>query len=434
MANYLHVAALIQEIPNCPLAPFLPFQNSSSFVYDAHWFIMNESLFLSEIISDSVEMSMVYLFGSDEPIIADWYSDTIEIEAIPTNDFYVNILSFTFFAGDIVSHKIIHKELNHRNKIKFGRYCGYYLSELIKPRHESTNVSIIEYLNAFINFLVNPDFCGQVVIPYYEINKSERELIKFMQTNGKIYFKITERYIAFVFDKSGHDFDNYDSNCDEFLRLIANILVSDFTKTHLLTRNKSVKSFAYNNRTTHYLNPDHKFAKKYTDVNLSITDPDILEECITDLIINPTTFVSEPYPFVKSFEILHCQDSIVEYRPIIELQESEFTKEYIKLFSDSFESYHGISFDQTLQCYIQNADNLYGEYLLNVKSIYSKFGKNGFQLSDSIVNERDDQLDEFENAYYGYSDFDKYNGAYGLDDDTIDTALEGDPENYWNID
>lgn len=30
--------------------------------------------------------------------------------------------------------------------------------------------------------------------------------------------------------------------------------------------------------------------------------------------------------------------------------------------------------------------------------------------------------------------YEKYNGAYGFDDDTIDSALEGDPENYWNID
>ena len=32
------------------------------------------------------------------------------------------------------------------------------------------------------------------------------------------------------------------------------------------------------------------------------------------------------------------------------------------------------------------------------------------------------------------SQYDKYNGAYGFDDDTIDSAFEGDPENYWNID
>ncbi|PVX46170.1 hypothetical protein C8C85_1996 [Flavobacterium sp. 103] len=30
--------------------------------------------------------------------------------------------------------------------------------------------------------------------------------------------------------------------------------------------------------------------------------------------------------------------------------------------------------------------------------------------------------------------YDKYKGAYGYDDDSIDNAFEGDPENYWNID
>lgn len=30
--------------------------------------------------------------------------------------------------------------------------------------------------------------------------------------------------------------------------------------------------------------------------------------------------------------------------------------------------------------------------------------------------------------------YSKYGGAYDLDDDTIEDAFEGDPENYWNID
>lgn len=30
--------------------------------------------------------------------------------------------------------------------------------------------------------------------------------------------------------------------------------------------------------------------------------------------------------------------------------------------------------------------------------------------------------------------YDKYGGIYGLDDNTIDSAFEGDPDNYWNID
>lgn len=30
--------------------------------------------------------------------------------------------------------------------------------------------------------------------------------------------------------------------------------------------------------------------------------------------------------------------------------------------------------------------------------------------------------------------YDKYNGVHGLDDETIESAFEGDPDNYWNID
>lgn len=51
-----------------------------------------------------------------------------------------------------------------------------------------------------------------------------------------------------------------------------------------------------------------------------------------------------------------------------------------------------------------------------------------------------DNMNDFD--FYDASDndignspgYEKYGGAYGLDDDTIDSAFEGDPENYWNID
>jgi len=49
--------------------------------------------------------------------------------------------------------------------------------------------------------------------------------------------------------------------------------------------------------------------------------------------------------------------------------------------------------------------------------------------------------DDDHTSYRDYDDYDydepsysKYGGAYGYDDDTIDSAFEGDPENYWNID
>jgi len=57
------------------------------------------------------------------------------------------------------------------------------------------------------------------------------------------------------------------------------------------------------------------------------------------------------------------------------------------------------------------------------------------------IRELGEVEEDYEPDYDGYDDYDdyspsydKYGGAYGYDDDTIDSAFEGDPENYWNID
>jgi hypothetical protein len=46
----------------------------------------------------------------------------------------------------------------------------------------------------------------------------------------------------------------------------------------------------------------------------------------------------------------------------------------------------------------------------------------------------DDDDDFYENYYDEGPSYSRYGGAYGFDDDTIDSAFEGNPENYWNID
>lgn len=59
--------------------------------------------------------------------------------------------------------------------------------------------------------------------------------------------------------------------------------------------------------------------------------------------------------------------------------------------------------------------------------------KNFFENTKDIQNNIDD--------YHEYDDIDEksfsyylYGGAYGYDDETINTAFEGDPENQWNVD
>ena len=50
-----------------------------------------------------------------------------------------------------------------------------------------------------------------------------------------------------------------------------------------------------------------------------------------------------------------------------------------------------------------------------------------------IVKQNTNNYNE-ENTNNQKNSYKKYNNAYGFDDNTIDNAFEGDPENYWNID
>lgn len=87
-----------------------------------------------------------------------------------------------------------------------------------------------------------------------------------------------------------------------------------------------------------------------------------------------------------------------------------------------------------------NLDHFYisDEIIAEIKVI-----KPDFTITEEGKQKLADKYSTWENEQQGddYDDYDdyspsyeKYGGAYGYDDDTIDNAFEGDPENYWNID
>ena len=75
-----------------------------------------------------------------------------------------------------------------------------------------------------------------------------------------------------------------------------------------------------------------------------------------------------------------------------------------------------------------NVSTKFEDFLSSLKADENLFG----------VVELGEDEESYEPDYDDYDDYspshDKYGGAYGYDDDTIDSAFEGDPENYWNID
>jgi hypothetical protein len=87
-----------------------------------------------------------------------------------------------------------------------------------------------------------------------------------------------------------------------------------------------------------------------------------------------------------------------------------------------------------------NLDHFYitEEIITEIKEI-----KPDFTITEEGKQKLEDKYSSWENEqqqddYDDYDDYSpsyvKYGGDYGYDDDTIDSAFEGDPENYWNID
>ena len=64
------------------------------------------------------------------------------------------------------------------------------------------------------------------------------------------------------------------------------------------------------------------------------------------------------------------------------------------------------------------------------KNLYIEYYVTGVELPKQYDDDDSDLESDDESGYSSK----KYNGAYGYDDNTIDNAFEGDPENYWNID
>jgi len=90
----------------------------------------------------------------------------------------------------------------------------------------------------------------------------------------------------------------------------------------------------------------------------------------------------------------------------------EDLKELILLFSkDIMAMFQDLDFEEYL---LSNDDDIYNEYL------------SGYL--DYEEHDKDTRFDDEE------PEISKYGGIYGLDDETIDEAFEGDPEWYWNVD
>ena len=78
-----------------------------------------------------------------------------------------------------------------------------------------------------------------------------------------------------------------------------------------------------------------------------------------------------------------------------------------------------------------NVSTAFEDFLSSLKADENLFGVVEFGEDEEGYEPDYNDYDDYDDYSPSY---DKYGGAYGYDDDTIDSAFEGDPENYWNID
>lgn len=114
-----------------------------------------------------------------------------------------------------------------------------------------------------------------------------------------------------------------------------------------------------------------------------------------------------------------------------------------KLLANFFNNKNTDEFRKTVnQLLLNGSVSLTENRTLNVSTAFDDF-LSSLKADENLfgVVELGEDEEGYEPDYDDYDDYDdyspsydKYGGAYGYDDDTIDSAFEGDPENYWNID
>lgn len=112
-----------------------------------------------------------------------------------------------------------------------------------------------------------------------------------------------------------------------------------------------------------------------------------------------------------------------------------------KLLANNFNNKKTIEFWMTVRRLFENGSvDLTEDSTLSVATALEDF-IGSLKADEHLfgIIELDEDGIDYEQDYEDYEDnfsqsYEKYGGAYGYDDDTIDSAFEGDPENYWNID
>lgn len=377
--------------------------------YQGFWRLENDKLFLTKI--QSANLTLLDIFNTEQSVLAEWYSGSISIgigepEYREWFTYYEHYLWIDVNKGIVQKRKII-KSIESDFVINFGKYKGKRLSDVLRgkiDKNYNLALSFQEYIQEVFNFFKDPEYRQKIITPYFEITDDTKLLAtKIRKTNLK--YLMTQNFLAiekfFYINSSGEE------DTELFSQLLERIFTSNFS-TPLELAKTSFPEEAIAEQTL-LLNPDFSYLNwALKTVEKFSISPDLIAQ-------------TQKLKVLKKFKINRLNSTIFEYTPDIETIEYNFSSQVKEINLLKFQKEHQVIFDSDNNIYLIDLPlnellQQYGHYL--DESFISK-PKKVFSKNDS---------DEYRPDYF------KYKGAHGYDDNAIDNAFEGDPDNYWNID
>jgi len=408
-----------------PLYSYLVTRNDISFDlyttahwrgYQGYWKLEDDKLYLTDV--ESVNHSIQTIFQTSDPVLAEWFTGTIEIgfgEATHTewNITYENYLWLKLDNG-IVSDKKIIKQIDNNYIFDFGKYKGKTILDVVKGKINTTfnrEHLFKEYFAEVINFFINKEYNKRINIPYFNITEDTKTTLNDIKTTTVKYL-LTTNFIAI--EKHFYVNSTGEEETEKFSQILEDILTSDFN----LLRTIFKKEF-----------PVGDIEERTFLINGDISYIEWAIKKIENFSIPPHIIVKDiTQKFLRKFEIKRLNSTIFEYKPVIEEIIIKLNDETKKVNLEKFQNKFEVIYDFENDIYIEN---------LSEEELYNKFGYYLDENSQLIVEEEEYEEEEFDyqdndNQYSEQDYFDAMtDGQLGDYDEFIDNGGDIDDIDTW---
>ena len=205
--------------------------------YQGYWLLENDRLLIKNIKSSSY--SFADIFKVEIPILADWFTGILEfgIGDFASTDYGISYEDYVWMKIDkgIVIEKNIIKKNFEVPKFEFGKFKFRRFDELLYTKiYNHKSKTIKNFIEDLLFFLTDKDCKFKIIVPYFQINENDIDLINDIKKCGLKCF-LTQNYIAVS------TLENIENPNEKkalgFSLLLEKILSSDFRNTVVMTKN-----------------------------------------------------------------------------------------------------------------------------------------------------------------------------------------------------